>query len=232
MARLLGTIIVAVGGASLPLGSWPQMASLIVLVLALAAVARIPASSFALRIAGPLSLVLLASAGLLFLVPGTAMWGVGPFRITDEGLLRFGSVLGRSASALGAAVILVSTMRFTELLEALRRLHLPHVVLTSLGLAYRFLYTLTDEIERLRRAADSRNARHGAASRRRLLGGIIAASLARSFARSERVHRTMLARGYRGVLPTLHVPELDLRSVVALVALGTVVAGVVLSAHL
>jgi cobalt/nickel transport system permease protein len=101
----------------------------------------------------------------------------------------------------------VSTTRFTELVQALRSLRTPDVVTTSLGLGYRFLYTLTDEVERLRRAARSRNAGDGSASRRRLLMGITAAALHRSFDRSERVYQAMLGRGYTGQMPALKAPR-------------------------
>ena len=66
---------------------------------------------------------------------------------------RFGFVLGRASVALTAAVVLVSTTSFPELLQALRQLRLPAVVTTALGLGYRLLYLLVDEIERLQRAA-------------------------------------------------------------------------------
>lgn len=231
-ARLLAMVTVALGTAVLPIGAWPQMAALLVLVLAFAAAARIPAAAFARRLAGPLALVLLGSCAVLVLAPGEPVWALGPVHLTDAGLVRFGSVLGRATPALGAAVVLVSTLRFPELLEALRRLRLPSAVTTALGLSYRLLYTLTDEIERLRRAARSRNAGYGAASRRRTTTGIAAASLVRSYARSERVHRAMLARGYSGALPPLRAQPMDGRSVGALVAVGAIVLVVVSTAWL
>ncbi len=231
-ARLLAMVAVALGAALLPMGAWPQMAALLVLVLAFAATARIPAPAFAARLAGPLFLVLLASCAVLVLAPGEPLWALGPIRVTDTGLVRFGSVVGRATPALGAAVVLVSTLRFPELLEALRKLRLPSAVTTALGLSYRLLYTLADEIERLRRAARSRNAGHGAAGRRRTAMGVAAASLVRSYARSERVHRAMLARGYSGALPQLHAQPMDVRSVVVLLAVSAIVLLVVSSAWL
>lgn len=231
-ARLLGTVTVALGSALLPVGAWMQMVVLLALVLAIVGAARIPASAFAARLAGPLLFVLLASCAVLVLAPGDSLWALGPLRVTDTGLVRFASVVGRATPALGAAVVLVSTLRFPELLEALGRLRLPSVVTTALGLSYRLLYTLADEIERLRRAARSRNAGHGAAGRRHTTVGIAASSLTRSFARSERVHRAMLARGYAGVLPTLRAQPMDARSLATLCGVGAVVLVVVSSAYL
>ena len=226
--RVLGTVTIALGAALLPLGAWIQMMALGVLVLVLTAAARIPPAAFTFRILPPLGFVFLVSVAILFLAPGEAVARLGPLTVTDAGVLRFGSVLGRAAVALGAAVILVSTTPFDELVRALRSLRLPEVVTTSLGLAYRFLYTLNDEVERMRRAARSRNASEGAASRRRLLVGITGAALRRSFDRSERVHRAMLARGFTGAMPALDTDPRaghPVRDVLVLAVLVTAIAG-------
>ncbi len=231
-ARVLALVVVAVGTATLPLGAWPHLGLLAVLVAGLAAAAKLPARTVVTRLAGPFAFVLLASAALLVLVPGEPVWRFGPVGVSEAGLQRFGFVLGRASVALTAAVILVSTTSFPELLHALRQLRLPGVVTTALGLGYRLLYLLVDEIERLQRAARSRNAGGGAASRRRLLIGIGASAMARAFSRGERTHRAMLARGFAGDLPSLTPRHWDLRSVLLLAALVVTVAAVTVAAHL
>jgi len=230
--RLLGTVALALGAALLPLGAWPQMAALGALVATLAFVARVRPGRFLARLAPPLAFLMLVSAAVLVLAPGEVVARLGPLRITDAGLLRFGSAAGRGAIALGAAVVLVSTTSFPEIVRALRRLRLPEIVTTSLGLAYRYLYILNDEVSRLRRAARSRNAGEGAASGRRLMVGIAAAALQRSFARSERVHQAMLSRGYTGAMPALAGRPYAGRPVVELGALAALVAAIVGSATL
>jgi cobalt/nickel transport system permease protein len=231
-ARVLAAITIAVGTAALPLGAWGHLCVLAGLVALFAAAAHLPASLIVRRLAGPFVFVLAASTGLLFLVPGTPLIRVGPFGISDTGLQRFGFVLGRASVALTAAVVLVSTTSFPELLQALRQLRLPAVVTTALGLGYRLLYLLVDEFERLQRAARSRNADSGATRRRRLLVGITAAGLARAFARGERTHRAMLARGFVGDLPSLAPKSWDFRTGLALVVLIVAVVATAVSAHL
>lgn len=230
--RLLGTVLVAVGAAVLPTGAWIQMAALALLVVVAATLARIRPRAFLTRILPPLGFVLLASVAVLFLAPGSVMASFGPFRVTDTGLVRFGSVAGRAGVALGAAVVLVTTTSFPEILEAFRRLRLPAVVTTSLGLAYRYLYLLTDEVARMRRAAASRNAAAGSASRRRLMIGVSAAALQRSFARSERVYQAMLGRGYTGEFRPLRSMAGSGHPVLEVGALAAVVLLVVVSAVL
>ncbi len=228
--RLLGTVLVAVGAALLPLGAWPQMVVLAALVVVLAAIARIRPRAFLARLLPPFVFVLLASIALLVLAPGEALARLGPLTVTDEGVLRFGSAAGRAAIALGAAVILVSTTSFPDILRAFRQLRLPEVVTLTLGLAYRFLYILNDEVARLRRAAASRNAAAGTTSRRRLAVGITAASLQRSLDRSERVHQAMLSRGYTGSLPVLRPAARAGRPALELAGLALLVTVIVASA--
>jgi len=231
VVRLLGTVTVALGVATLPLGAWVQIATYAMVVTFLAFAARVPIGILLVRMAGPLAFVILASVALLFLVPGQPVFRVGPLGVTDAGLLRFGSAMGRSAVALGAAVVLVSTTGFPDLVHALTQLRLPRAVTTSLGLAYRLIYILIDEIERIERAARSRNASRAAGSRRKLAIGIAAAVMARSFARGERTYRAMLARGYNGEMPSLSSQPVDMRAAVLLGIFMLSVVGMTLSAY-
>lgn len=230
--RLVGTVVVATGAAVLPLGAWPQLLALALLIVVLASLGRIRPGPFLARFAPPFTFVLLVSAALLVLAPGEAVARLGPLEVTDAGVLRFGSAAGRAAIGLGAAVILVCTTSFPDILRALRSLRLPEVVTTSLGLAYRYLYLLTDEVGRLRRAARARNAGTGAASRRRLLVGVTAVAVQRSLARSERVHQAMLSRGYTGHMPVLTEPARTGRPLLEIGALATLVMLLVASAAL
>jgi cobalt/nickel transport system permease protein len=232
VARVLAMATVAVGAATLPRNAWHALGVLLVLVLVLAALARLPLHRLPARMAGPLAFVVLASVGLLVLVPGAPALHFGPVVVTREGLDRFAFVVGRAVVALGAAVVLVSTTSFPDLLHALRMLRLPQVVTSALGLAYRLLYVFVDEIERLQRAARSRNARGGSAGWRRVLVGTTAAVLGRAFARAERNHLAMVARGYDGDLRSLRTWAWTPRVVVALAAVIGLVVAASLAAHL
>lgn len=202
--RLVGTVALALAVATLPPHAWPQLGLLAVVSLTLLGVARIPPAAVLTRLAWPLALVLLASGALLVVIPGEPIARLGPLIVTAQGSDRFASVLGRAMVALLPAVLLVSTTSFPELLQALRDLRVPSAVATALGLAYRLLYLTVDELERLQRAARSRNAGGGAARRRHLFAAMAAATLGRAYDRAERTHAAMLARGFRGTLPLLH----------------------------
>jgi cobalt/nickel transport system permease protein len=193
--------------------------------------ARVPLSVALVRLAWPLGVALLASATLLVMVPGPPVVRLGPLAVTAPGADRFATVMARAMVALLPAVLLVSTTSFPELLQGLRALRLPRAVATALGLAYRFLYLAVDELERLQRAARSRNAGHGAARRRQLLVAVAASTLGRSLARGERTHGAMLARGFTGTLPLLHAVRWTPATAVGLATLLTIAAAIAVQAR-
>jgi cobalt/nickel transport system permease protein len=231
VVRLLCAVTIAVGVALLPLGAWPQMGLFGTAVLVATAVAGVPFTTLARRMLGPLAFVFAASALLLVVVPGEPVVALGWLEVTDAGLLRFGSGMGRGAVALAAAVLLVSTTRFSDLVHALRQLRLPRAVTSALGLAYRFVYILVDELERMRRAARARNAGSGAATKRAVLVGITSALLARTFDRGERTYSAMLARGYRGDMPMLTERPLDATGVLVVATTLVVAAAITISSY-
>lgn len=230
--RLVGAVACALAVATLPPHAWPQLGVLAVVSLALLGVARVPPAVVLTRLAWPLALVLLASVALLVVIPGEPLARIGPLTVTAQGADRFAAVLGRAMVALLPAVLLVSTTTFPELLRGLRELRVPTAVATALGLAYRLLYLTVDELERLRRAAQSRNAGRGAARRRHLVTAMAAATLARAFDRAERTHAAMLARGFTGSLPLLHATPWTTVAVAQVVLLCGVALVTAVSARL
>ena len=230
--RIAGTAALALATATLPHGAWVPLGLLALLSVLLLAVARVPLTVALARLAWPLALVLAASAALLVMVPGDPLVQLGPVAVTAAGADRFATVMARAMVALVPAVLLVSTTSFPELLHGLRSLRLPAAVATALGLAYRLLYLTVDELERLQRAARSRNAGHGAAGRRHMLIGVTAATLGRALARGERTHDAMLARGFTGALPLLHATTWSVAAAAHLAALVIVAAAVSVMARL
>lgn len=231
VVRLLGTVVLALGASLLPIGAWLHLLMMALMAGILCTAARIPIGVLLTRLSAPFAFVFLASVAVLFLAPGETAVALGPLSITDAGLARLGSVLGRAAVALTAAVVLVSTTRFHELVHALHALRLPQAVTVSLGLAYRLLYVTVDEVERIQRAARSRNAGGGAANRRQLLTSIIGAVMLRALVRSERTHRAMMARGFQGDFVPLYGPPVDGRSKLLLTLLTLIIAAITVSAH-
>ena len=124
--------------------------------------------------------------------------GVALLALIQPGGLRvFLALLAKSTLCLGCVILLNSTTRLTDLLLVLRRLRLPALLVTTVGLMHRYLYVLTGELVRLRRARRSRTLVRGRRVAWRGLAAVAAQLFIRSTERAERVYAAMCARGWR-----------------------------------
>lgn len=104
----------------------------------------------------------------------------------------------RAVLAVLLTLIVFSTTRFAQLLEALRQLRVPELCVNVLSFMYRYSFLLEDQMLRARRAYDSRNTGAKFDFRKlAALGNILGALFIRSYERAERIYLAMCARGYR-----------------------------------
>ena len=109
----------------------------------------------------------------------------------------FLSTLLKSNLCVFTMLLLTWTTPFQDVLQELRRLRFPPVMLTTLALMYRYLPVLAEESRRMSRARASRTF-----SRRRFaawqnLSLIIGQLFVRSADRAERIYLAMCARGWK-----------------------------------
>jgi cobalt/nickel transport system permease protein len=142
-----------------------------------------------------------------------AKWALGPLTLipTDIGLIKFASILLRSWLSVQAAILLVATTRFPDMIHAFEHLHVPAVLTTIVSFLYRYLFVLTDEVMRLLRARESRSGTvagyksgRNVVWRAKVTGNMAGQLFLRSYERSDRIYNAMLARGYTGQLRTLN----------------------------
>jgi len=100
-----------------------------------------------------------------------------------------------------AVVLLVATTRLSELLRGLQMLRVPGTFLLIVQFLYRYLFVLSEEAQHMSCARRSRGGGNWASSGLRAAAGSIAVLFVRAYARAERIHRAMLARGFTGALP-------------------------------
>jgi len=120
------------------------------------------------------------------------------------GVLSCASACGKFALTVSALVALVSTTRFHDLLRAMAWFRLPRLFVIELSFLYRYLFLLIEQVQRMKRARESRSVgRAPLAWRLRAAGGIIGNLFLRTLERGERVYAAMLARGFDGTVKTL-----------------------------
>jgi cobalt/nickel transport system permease protein len=70
---------------------------------------------------------------------------------------------------------------------------------------YRYLFTIVDEVQRMRAALAARGYAPRHALQAAAIGRVATALFLRTYERAERVHLAMLARGWRQTMPRLDV---------------------------
>lgn len=139
-----------------------------------------------------------------FITPGQEVFQVtfGPMVIsaTLQGLLKAGLLFLRVLTAMLAGLLFLATTSVSELLQALRDLKVPVVLLAMLEFTIRYSYVLTDEVQRMQTARKSRGFVRGQSlfrgSTLKILGQLIGVLFVRALERGERIYQAMLARGY------------------------------------
>jgi cobalt/nickel transport system permease protein len=206
LAAVLATVLVG-RGHFLPLA--PVAAALAVYH----AIGRVPLKYSAKRllIVSPFA----AAAAILFpvLEPGWAVWTatIGNWHIvvTQQGLLRAADIVSRFFLCVWAALLLLSTTRFQDMVTALGRLHVPRVLVTQMAFMYRYLWVLSDEVMRLRIARAARDCGHGSWSlRMHSQAAVVGVLFLRTLDRSERIYRAMTARGFDGRMGVAHAERM------------------------
>ena len=124
----------------------------------------------------------------------------GPWHLqVTGGWLTAASIAAKFTLGLLALTALTCTTPFPLLLEAMRKLRLPKLLVMQLGFLYRYLFVLIDQALRIRRGRDFRGAARAPTYRRlAAVGGVIGSLFIRTIERSERIYVAMCARGYRG----------------------------------
>lgn len=211
--KVVVTLAIILSNALLPDGAWLAFILTWGLIVLVSSLARIHLQYVIKRslIAIPFAL---AAITVVINIPGQLVYSfqvIGRiFEVTDTGIIRFVTILLRSWLSVQAAILLVSTTQFPDLIHALRHLHVPRILLTIISFMYRYIFVLSDEVIRLLRARDSRTAlipgKNGGGNifwRARTAGNMAGQLFLRSYERSDRVYNAMLARGYRGELLTI-----------------------------
>jgi cobalt/nickel transport system permease protein len=121
---------------------------------------------------------------------------LGPLALTG-GWVSFASILVRFVLTVSAALLLVATTGFDAVCAALARLRVPRALVVQLLFMYRYLFVLSDEVSRTSRAFALRSPGKPRPSPR-AAGTLLGQILLRTLQRAERVHTSMVCRGFDG----------------------------------
>jgi cobalt/nickel transport system permease protein len=161
----------------------------------------------------------IAALPLIFTMQGDIITtlAIGPFTVTisAEGIRRFLSILIGSWLSVQVALLLAFTTPFHDLVDGLRELRVPRILIAIISFMYRYLAVLADEASRMMRARDARSALGTRTSggtlrwRATVTGRMVGSLFLRAYERSERIYAAMQARGFEGEFRHLRARALE-----------------------
>lgn len=165
---------------------------------------------------------------------------LGLFTLTasGEGLKMFATIALKSWVSVQAALLLSFTTPFHELVDALRRLRLPALMVAIISFMYRYIAVLSGESSRMMRARAARSASldgRGGGSlvwRAKVVGAMVGSLFLRAYERSERVYAAMQSRGFSGEIRHMGGRELRRGEWFGLVATAVVLCAFSVAARL
>lgn len=134
---------------------------------------------------------------------------VGPFDLYREGLIAGSGIVVKGTLGVMTAIILSTSTTAREILRGLERLRLPVLMVQIASFMLRYVNVVNDEMERMKVARESRGFEATGMKSWKVLATAAGALFIRSYERGERVHLSMLSRGYEGVLPQEERMKID-----------------------
>lgn len=130
--------------------------------------------------------------------PTTTLLGL---TVSQAGLWAAWALFARATLGVVAAATLAATTDALDLVDGLRRLRVPALLVEIMWFMIRYADVVADQARRMGHARQARGFRHRTLRSWPTLGRSLGALFIRAYERGERVHRAMLARGYTGSVP-------------------------------
>lgn len=203
-----------------PAGAWAGYVLFLTVILCAILLSRLKISILLKRalLATPF---MLAALPLIFTGPAPhrefSLFSAMTLTYSPAGCIRFLSIAVKSWMSVLAAILMTSSTPFTEILIAFRAMKVPRLFVAIIGLMWRYLFVIGDEVTRMMHARASRSASAKGGRRAggkviwqaKVTGGMAGSLFLRSLERSDRVYAAMLARGYNGEPPAVEIKPIE-----------------------
>jgi cobalt/nickel transport system permease protein len=229
-ARILAALAIVLGVVLAPPGDGRRLAAHAFVILVLAAFAGPPLPAVVLR--GAVVVPFAVFAGIAAIFHGhdpVVTWHVlgKTVQVFRTGLLDLGDLVARAWLSTVAFAAVVASGDESDVVRGLEGLHVPRLLVVTIGFTIRYLRTLAEESSRMRLAREQREFRSPSALRSLVaLGRSIGTLFVRTYDRAERIHAAMVARGFSGRVPSLRARPLAIADVLLVVVCAGAAAGI------
>ncbi len=145
--------------------------------------------------------------------------------VSKPGVIAALSIIAKGTLGVLTAILLSGTTPAREILRGFELLKMPSLLVQIMTFMLRYMNVITDEVERMKVARIARGFTERGIRDWKFIAGTAGALFVRSYERGERVHTSMISRGYQGVLPQTEKPKITSKDkFIALVIPTTAIA--------
>ncbi|MCZ7604864.1 MAG: cobalt ECF transporter T component CbiQ [Planctomycetota bacterium] len=201
-AKIVSLFAVVFVAISTPAEAWQAFAAYWALLTLYALVGAIPPRQILRRLILVIPFVLLVLLVQPLREPdfskGEYWVEVLGMQVSSGGLAVLANVALKSLTSVYALILLSATTPFNDMLRGFERLYVPTVFVEIAAFAWRYLFVLRDEAQRMLRARDARAWKGRWLWQAWVIGLMVGSLFLRAYERAERVYQAMKARGYYG----------------------------------
>lgn len=141
-----------------------------------------------------------------------------PFVSPDKDAAKIAAISIIAKATIGTllAIVLSGTTPAREILRGFETLKMPALIVQIASFMLRYLNVINDEMERMNVARASRGFEAKGIRDWKFLAAAAGALFIRSYERGERVHLSMISRGYQGKLPTVDSQSVARKEILAI----------------
>lgn len=132
--------------------------------------------------------------------------------LSKPGLIAALSIVAKGTVGVFTAILLSGTTQAREILRGFELLRMPSLIIQIMTFMLRYMNVITNELERMKVARSSRGFMEKGIRDWKFIAGTAGALFIRSYERGERVHTSMLSRGYEGELPKSLPPVITIQN--------------------
>ncbi|MDA8123158.1 MAG: cobalt ECF transporter T component CbiQ [Deltaproteobacteria bacterium] len=220
-AKVIATMLFVVSVVSFPRYEVLSLFPFLLFPVLMSAIGDIPAGFIARKVVAISPFAVFV--GMFNPLFDTSTVSIAPGLSVSAGWISFASILVKYALTISAALLLIATTSFPGICRGLRRLKVPSLFVSQLLFMYRYLFVLMEEAMRVVRARDMRSfGKRGTGGR--IFIRIVGTLFLRTVERAERIYGAMLARGFRGEVPSMRHEILRIADVLFVLACGSLFA--------
>jgi cobalt/nickel transport system permease protein len=146
--------------------------------------------------------------------------------VTYEGLILLWNILIKAYLSALCIILMMSSMRFVQLLKALEEMKLPKIIVMIFSFMYRYIFVLQDELEKMKRAKESRSIGNKKWFQIRVFSNMLGVLFIKSYEKGESVYLAMCSRGFDGTIRTFEGSSLTGTDALFLSVIVILLAGI------